>query len=53
MGDGVIRLRPLRTAAEAAGYAGPVEVEIFNQALWDLPGDAVLSEVKARFEAHV
>jgi sugar phosphate isomerase/epimerase len=53
MGDGVIRLRPLRTAVEAAGYGGPVEVEIMNRALWDLPGEEALATVLARFEAHV
>src|SRR5207249_3865116 len=29
MGDGVIELRRIRAAVEGAGYAGPIEVEIF------------------------
>lgn len=53
MGDGVIDLRALRRAADRAGYAGPVEVEIFNQALWDADPDAVLARVVAAFAAHV
>jgi sugar phosphate isomerase/epimerase len=31
MGDGVIELRRQRRAVEEAGYAGPIEVEIFNE----------------------
>jgi sugar phosphate isomerase/epimerase len=34
MGDGVIDLRRLRGLLEGAGYAGPVEVEIFSSANW-------------------
>jgi sugar phosphate isomerase/epimerase len=49
MGDGVIELRRLRAAVEAAGYAGPVEVEIFNRKIWDTPGDEVLSLMKDRY----
>ncbi len=53
MGDGVIDLRRLRAAVERAGYTGLIEVEIFNQALWDRPGDDVLALVKERFLRHV
>jgi sugar phosphate isomerase/epimerase len=53
MGDGVIDNRALRVAVDAAGYAGPIEVEIFNQALWDTPGDEVLTKVVERFTALV
>ena len=49
MGDGVIELRRLREAVDAAGYTGPIEVEIFNQQIWDTPGDEVLALVKERF----
>jgi sugar phosphate isomerase/epimerase len=34
MGDGVIELRRIRSLMEAAGYVGPVEVEIFSQENW-------------------
>ena len=53
MGDGVIELRRLRTAVDRAGYTGPIEVEIFNDALWDRPGDEVLALTRERFAAHV
>ena len=49
MGDGVIQLRRLRGSVDAAGYEGPIEVEIFNQKVWDTPGDEVLALVKERF----
>jgi sugar phosphate isomerase/epimerase len=53
MGDGVIDLRALRRSVDRAGYDGPIEVEVFNQAVWDAPGDEVLATVVARFTAHV
>ena len=34
MGDGVIDVPAIRTALEAAGYGGPVEVEIFSANNW-------------------
>ncbi|HEY1294969.1 MAG TPA: sugar phosphate isomerase/epimerase family protein [Chloroflexota bacterium] len=49
MGDGLIELRRLREAVDAAGYSGPIEVEIFNQHVWDMDGDAVLALVKERY----
>lgn len=49
MGDGVIQLRRLRQAVDAAGYTGPIEVEIFNQKIWDTPGEQVLALAKQRF----
>ncbi|MCZ8511957.1 sugar phosphate isomerase/epimerase [Paenibacillus filicis] len=52
MGDGVIDLRRIRHAVEDAGYDGPIEVEIFNQAIWDRPGDEVLSLMKERYLQH-
>jgi sugar phosphate isomerase/epimerase len=53
MGDGVIDLRRLRGLVEAAGFEGPIEVEIFNQAIWDAPGDEVLALIKERSLAKV
>lgn len=49
MGDGVIELRRIRAAVETAGYTGPIEVELFNQGIWDCPGDEVLELMKARY----
>jgi len=53
MGDGIIQLRRLRQAVDAAGYRGPIEVEIFNQQIWDTPGEQVLELAKARFLSEV
>jgi len=53
MGDGVIALRRIREAVDHAGYAGPIEVEIFNEAVWDTPLDVVLPLVKERYLAWV
>lgn len=53
MGDGLIELRRLRAAVDAAGYAGPIEVEVMNRALWAEPAGAVLARLQARFAQHV
>ena len=53
MGDGVIELGRIRQAVDAAGYSGPVEVEIFNQALWNMPPDDALRWMKERYLAVV
>ncbi|WP_407271191.1 sugar phosphate isomerase/epimerase family protein [Radiobacillus sp. PE A8.2] len=53
MGDGVIEIRSIRQAVEAAGYTGPIEVEIINQSIWDRPGDDVLQEIKTSYANHV
>lgn len=53
MGDGVIEFRRFTEAVTKAGYAGPIEVEIFNQAIWDRNADAVISEMIERFEELV
>ncbi len=53
MGDGTIELRRLRAAVDAAGYRGPIEVEIFNQAIWDAPGDETLALMKERYREYV
>jgi sugar phosphate isomerase/epimerase len=53
MGDGVIELRRIRAAVDEAGYDGPIEVEIFNQAIWDSPGDDVLRQMCARYLEYV
>jgi sugar phosphate isomerase/epimerase len=53
MGEGVIENRRLRSLVEQAGYDGPIEVEIFNRALWDTDPDTVLAQVVERFEKFV
>jgi sugar phosphate isomerase/epimerase len=53
MGDGVIELRRIRAAVDDAGYAGPIEVEIFNPEIWSRPGDKILATMKERYAALV
>lgn len=53
MGDGVIELRRIREAVDAAGYAGPIEVEIFNHTVWATPGGDVLELMKRRYLENV
>lgn len=53
MGDGVIDIRRIRNAVEKAGYKGPIEVEIFNEEIWNRPGDLVLEQMKERYLEHV
>lgn len=53
MGDGVIELKKFREAVETAGYDGLIEVEIFNQKIWDADCDEILGRVNQRFGAEV
>jgi sugar phosphate isomerase/epimerase len=53
MGDGVINNKALRLAVDQAGYTGPIEVEIFNQTIWDTDPDKVLSQMVERFVSLV
>ncbi|MEU1369582.1 sugar phosphate isomerase/epimerase family protein [Streptomyces sp. NPDC005803] len=52
LGDGSVDFRAFRTAVEATGFDGPVEVEIFNEDLWARDGAEVLAEVAARYAEH-
>ena len=49
MGDGIIDLARLGGLVEAAGYTGPIEVEVINPALSDVPGDELVADIAARF----
>jgi sugar phosphate isomerase/epimerase len=52
MGDGVIDLKGIRAAIEAAGYHGPQEVEVFSaENWWKRPGDEVLDTCIERFRS--
>jgi sugar phosphate isomerase/epimerase len=53
MGDGIIDIRSLRQTVERAGYTGPIEVEIFNQALWDKDPDAAMRRICETYLQHV
>ncbi|MFE1589583.1 sugar phosphate isomerase/epimerase family protein [Streptomyces sp. NPDC058737] len=52
IGDGAIDMREWKAYVEAAGYSGPIEVELFNEGLWARDGREVLAETAARFAAH-
>lgn len=53
IGDGSVDMREWRGYVEAAGYTGPIEVELFNDALWARDGREVLAETAERFVEHV
>lgn len=53
VGDGVIELRRIRAAVEAAGYHGPIEVEILNERIWAAPPEETLATIRGRFEQFV
>ncbi|MEU5597412.1 sugar phosphate isomerase/epimerase family protein [Streptomyces sp. NPDC020298] len=53
IGDGAIDMREWKAYVEAAGYTGPIEVELFNDELWARDGREVLAETAARFVEHV
>ncbi|MEU6536528.1 sugar phosphate isomerase/epimerase family protein [Streptomyces sp. NPDC047000] len=52
LGDGAIDLRQWSAYVAAAGYTGPVEVELFNEGLWERDGREVLAETVERFLRH-
>ncbi|WP_328910252.1 sugar phosphate isomerase/epimerase [Streptomyces sp. NBC_00234] len=52
LGEGSVDFREHRRLVEAAGFTGPIEVEIFNEALWVRDGAEVLAEVAARYLEH-
>lgn len=53
VGDGFIDFPTITRWVAETGYAGDVEVEIFNQAVWDAPGDETVATLSARYLEHV
>lgn len=53
MGDGVIDIPRIRALVEAAGYTGPIGVEILSHDWWKRDPDGVLRLTKERFAACV
>jgi sugar phosphate isomerase/epimerase len=49
MGDGVIDFAAITGMVDATGYAGDIEVEIFNADVWAAPGDDVVATMRERF----
>jgi sugar phosphate isomerase/epimerase len=52
-GEGCIELRRFRRAVDAAGYLGPIEVEVFHAGLWARPGPEVLAAALAGYRQHI
>jgi len=52
-GTGCVELRRFREAVDAAGYTGPIEVEVFNEAVWARPAREVLDETLDGYQVHV
>jgi sugar phosphate isomerase/epimerase len=52
-GDGCVDLRRFRRAVDAAGYHGPVEVEVFSAEVWARPGPEILDAALRGYRAHV
>ncbi|MYV54470.1 sugar phosphate isomerase/epimerase family protein [Streptomyces sp. SID3212] len=52
LGDGSVDLRAWRARVDAAGYGGPIEVELFNDELWKRDGVELLTEVVERYVTH-
>ena len=50
MGDGIIDLPASARWSRRAGYDGPIEVEVINPALASVPGEALLADIRSRFE---
>ena len=53
MGDGHVDFPAVTRAISVAGYTGDIEVEIFNQEIWDADPALVAEQTAKAFEAHV
>ncbi|MCQ4080872.1 sugar phosphate isomerase/epimerase [Streptomyces sp. RB6PN25] len=52
-GDGELDLARLTADVVDAGYLGPVEVEVFNDAVWALPLKEIVTRTRSGFDAAV
>jgi sugar phosphate isomerase/epimerase len=50
-GTGHVDFAPLVKAVLAAGYDRPIEVEVFNEELWQRPGEDVLRDTVSAYES--
>ena len=46
MGEGCIPVKQIRQWVEAAGFQGPIEVEIFSERLWKQNQTEFLEKIK-------
>ncbi len=49
VGDGHVDFPPVTAAVTAAGYQGYIEVEIFNETVWNAPPDETAKKLRATF----
>jgi len=49
VGDGYVDFAPIAEQVEAAGYTGYIEVEIFNETVWNDPPDRTVATIRERF----
>ncbi|HIZ36049.1 MAG TPA: sugar phosphate isomerase/epimerase [Candidatus Ruania gallistercoris] len=49
MGDGYVDFAAITSWVAETGYTGDVEVEIFNQEIWDAPGDQTVRTMAERY----
>ena len=52
-GAGCIPIRRFAAAVTAAGYSGPIEIEVFNADLWTRPGPDILRDTIQSYLDHV
>ncbi|MFV0254234.1 MAG: sugar phosphate isomerase/epimerase family protein [Beutenbergiaceae bacterium] len=52
-GDGAIDIPAMTSSVHRTGYQGPIEVEIFNEAVWESDPDDVVATIAARYATHV
>jgi sugar phosphate isomerase/epimerase len=53
MGDGHIDFAAVTRTVTEAGYTGDIEVEIFNQAIWDADPAEIAERTAKSFAAYV
>jgi len=53
LGDGTIDLRHFKALVDATGYVGPIEIEVFNPAVWQIDPEETLRTVAARYATLV
>lgn len=52
-GEGCVDMRRFGAAVAAAGYRGPVEMEVFQEQLWSRPGPEILAATIDSYLEHV
>jgi sugar phosphate isomerase/epimerase len=52
-GSGCVEIGRFTASVDAAGYTGPIEVEVFNAELWARPGPEILADTVESYLRHV